>query len=598
MSKPQKNPSTIDKEGRRVMVPDTQPPVSKEKFESAGKMHWIHWLVVILSIVLTIAAWYFSKEQVSRNAEERFHREADQVVELVKERMNLYESALWSAVAMIDSKQSDISYPEWLKYSNSLHIDKVYPGINGIGVIFNIKPEQLAAHLHRERKWRPEYALHPQHAESEFWPITYIEPAQTNKKAIGLDMAFEANRYTGIKKARDTGIAQLTGRITLVQDSKKTPGFLFYAPFYKLGKKHDTVEGRREHIIGVAYAPFIMHKLLQGTLALNNRYVSITIDDDNELLYQDNGSSSEDNIDKNPLFNKRVNVDMYGREWVFQIDSNQNFRSTASNSQPYFILGGGVIIDTLLLALFVFLSRANRTALNFANQMKVNAAKLEKSNNDLERFAFIASHDLKSPLNAINKLVSWIEEDIGDDLPETSKKHLKLLRNRSARMAGLLDDLLEYARVGYFDHKPEWVNLKQVVDNSFELMDTPDLFSIEASGLEMSVPRVPFELVVRNMISNALKHHDRSTGKIEVTGKAQAHSYVLRIQDDGPGIPTRLQAKVMQMFQTLKSRDEVEGSGMGLALAVKIVQQYHGSLHIDSDGLRGTGIVISWPKPR
>jgi signal transduction histidine kinase len=223
---------------------------------------------------------------------------------------------------------------------------------------------------------------------------------------------------------------------------------------------------------------------------------------------------------------------------------------------------------------------------------------LEKSNNDLERFAFIASHDLKSPLNAINKLVSWIEEDIGDDLPETSKKHLKLLRNRSARMAGLLDDLLEYARVGYFDHKPEWVNLKQVVDNSFELMDTPDLFSIEASGLEMSVPRVPFELVVRNMISNALKHHDRSTGKIEVTGKAQAHSYVLRIQDDGPGIPTRLQAKVMQMFQTLKSRDEVEGSGMGLALAVKIVQQYHGSLHIDSDGLRGTGIVISWPKPR
>ena len=103
---------------------------------------------------------------------------------------------------------------------------------------------------------RANFTIHPSHNEQELWPITYIEPYITNKQAVGLDVAFEKNRYSGIKNARDTGLAQLTGPITLVQDAKQTPGFLFYAPFYKKGALRDSVSARREAIIGVSLCTF------------------------------------------------------------------------------------------------------------------------------------------------------------------------------------------------------------------------------------------------------------------------------------------------------------------------------------------------------
>ncbi len=335
-----------------------------------GTMHWYHWLVVSLSIVLTLGAWYISKEQLAQKVEERFLRESDRVVALVKERMELYENALWGSVALYDASDN-VSYDEWMTYSNSLHLDKTYPGINGIGVIYNVQPSDLEDYLARERGWRPEYKIHPQHSEPEYWPITYIEPAESNRKAIGLDMAFETNRYTAIKKARDTGEAQVTGPIVLVQDAKKTPGFLFYTPFYKNSRKPQTVEERREHIEGVIYAPFITYKLLQGTLAQSNRHVSLAIRDGDEILYDEHTGDSDIATDPNPLFKRKITMRMYGRTWVFDVWSNLSFRNTSSSAQPYMILIGGVVIDALLFGLFFFIARSNRLAIKYADKKTV-----------------------------------------------------------------------------------------------------------------------------------------------------------------------------------------------------------------------------------
>ena len=356
----------------------------EQKLASTSKMHFIHWLIIFLSVILTFSAWYYSQYQIKQKLEIKFEREAEQAVSLVKERMALYENALKSTVAHMDALSEDINVNQWKAYAKSLQIEVNYPGINGLGIIYNIQPEQLTQYLKQQKSLRPNYSLHPYHNEVEYWPITYIEPVALNQKAIGLDVAFEQNRYSSIKKARDTGKSELTAPITLVQDQKKTAGFLLYAPFYKGGIKPQDVKKRRENIIGVVYAPFIMENLMKGTLAESNRHVSLKISDKENLLFDDAADNNSIEIDKDPLFIKDIDMVLYGRTWTFSIQSNTNFEEHTTLDQSSIILIGGLIIDAFLLLLFLLLSKANRQALVYANQVTIalenKADHLEKSN--------------------------------------------------------------------------------------------------------------------------------------------------------------------------------------------------------------------------
>ena len=580
-----------------------QTPINGEqrtKLVNAGKMNFFHWLIVVISVALTFTAWHYTKSQLNEKLELKFQRYAEQTISLVQERMGLYANALWGGVAYIDAANIDIKHTDWLAYANSLKIDTTYPGINGIGIIYNVKASQLSHYMEDQLALRPNYTIHPAHNEPEYWPITYVEPAINNQKAIGLDMAFEVNRYTAIKKARDSGEANLTGPITLVQDAKQTPGFLFYTPFYKNGKKPESIAQRQALIIGVVYAPFIMKKLMLGTLAKQNRHVSIKISDSGKLLFDDNTEGVSSSFDPNPLFSKKVDIYFYGRVWTFEIQSNTDFRKEAAADQSFFILIGGLTIDAFLLALFIFLTRANRKALAYADKMTAvlqdKTKDLEKSNRDLEKFSYIASHDLKSPLNSIKQLANWIHEDCENVLPKESQNHLDMLMRRCERMMKLLNDLLAYARIDKTEFKKERVNLYDMNQDIISLIDIPIGFTCTAPNVEIDVPASPLEIVLRNLVSNSIKHHDKECGKISILYNANKDFHIITVEDDGPGIPQEFHDKVMHMFQTLKPRDKVEGSGMGLAMVKQIVEHYGGSVAIASNGTRGTKFIIKWKK--
>ena len=272
----------------------------RDSISRGSRLHSIHWGVLSLSLLLTLIAWHFSNEQIDNRVNAQFQREADQVVELVSERMRKYEDALWGGVSAIQAHGGDISFRDWRVFAEHLRIEVKYPGINGIGVVHQVPPDKLSSYLAEQRMGRPQYALHPKHNEAEYWPITCIEPVSTNAKAVGLDMAHETNRYTAAKKARDSGVAQLTGPIVLVQDAQQTPGFLFYAPFYR-GGVYDSLDDRRANITGLVYAPFVVNRLMAGTLEKERRHVGIRITDQDTVLY-DEHLATEDDYDPDPLF--------------------------------------------------------------------------------------------------------------------------------------------------------------------------------------------------------------------------------------------------------------------------------------------------------
>ncbi|MEN0037769.1 MAG: ATP-binding protein [Cellvibrio sp.] len=242
-------------------------------------------------------------------------------------------------------------------------------------------------------------------------------------------------------------------------------------------------------------------------------------------------------------------------------------------------------------------NKSNELLAQHQQELEKSNHRLAQTNKELETFAYVASHDLKSPLRGIAQLSSWIEEDLEEKEFTEVDKHTKMLRNRIHRMEKLLDDMLVFYRAGKIDGATTTIDLKHMATELFEIQNTKPGLKLELGD---NLPifdslSTPFEQILRNLFSNALKHHDKDEGVIRVEAASSATFYSISVIDDGPGIPEKFQERVFGMFQTLKPRDELEGSGMGLALIKKIVETYGGSISVYSAG-RGCRFTFTWPK--
>lgn len=226
-------------------------------------------------------------------------------------------------------------------------------------------------------------------------------------------------------------------------------------------------------------------------------------------------------------------------------------------------------------------------------------AELERSNRELDQFAYVASHDLKAPLRAIINLANWLAEDAADRLLPSSQEHLGKLRGRAHRMERLLDDLLTYSRIGRRDGAKEQVKIEALIQDVTYMLAPPPGFTITTRGElpTLLTPRPPLELIFRNLIGNAIKHHDRpEEGEVQIMVQDAGDFVEFAVRDNGPGIEPQYFERIFGMFQVLKPRDEVEGSGMGLAIVKKTVEYRGGQIRVTANAGAGITIYFTWPK--
>ncbi len=225
---------------------------------------------------------------------------------------------------------------------------------------------------------------------------------------------------------------------------------------------------------------------------------------------------------------------------------------------------------------------------------------LARRNQELKDFAYVASHDLKAPLRGVSQLATWISEDLAGQINEETGEHLHLMRVRISRMEKLLDDLLLYFRADNLGGSIECIDFAEMVRDVFELCCNNPSFSLELEGSFPLAPthKVALELVLRNLINNAIKHHDKASGHITVRALPSPDPayYLFEVADDGPGIAPEHRERVFAMFQTLRPRDEVEGSGMGLAVIKKTIESLGGSISLGDNQPRGAAFRFSWPR--
>lgn len=224
------------------------------------------------------------------------------------------------------------------------------------------------------------------------------------------------------------------------------------------------------------------------------------------------------------------------------------------------------------------------------------AAELERSNADLEEFAYVASHDLQAPLRAIGNLADFVAEDLEQEVPKPVLEHLEAMRSRVGQMQQLIDDLLAYSRAGRMATATRTVDTGALTRSVVTLIAPPDTMtvSIDSAMPEIVTERLPLEQVLRNLIGNAIKHHDRPDGTIRISARRAGDVWEFAVADDGPGIPESERSRVFQMFQQLESAGE--GTGIGLALVAKTVERAGGRVWVESAPGRGSVFRFTWPE--
>lgn len=242
-------------------------------------------------------------------------------------------------------------------------------------------------------------------------------------------------------------------------------------------------------------------------------------------------------------------------------------------------------------------SRADELA-QITAALAQTTASLEDRNSELDKFAYIVSHDLKAPLRAIANLSGWIEEDLEDQLTEDTRHQMNLLRSRVHRMETLIDGLLQYSRVGRMHNEIEQVNVEELLTDVIDSLAPPPDFSIKIMpGMPtFMTERLPLEQVFANLISNGIKHNRQPNGQIMISVQDLPNFYEFAITDNGPGIAPEFHEKVFVIFQTLESRDKVENTGVGLAIVKKIIEDKGGTITVESQLGKGATFRFIWLK--
>ena len=453
--------------------------------------------------------------------------------------------------------------------------------------------------------------------------VRWIVPGRGNEAVSDLHRAVLGRHRKVLEAARDRRRVQVARSFNLGQGNA---GFLICVPLVKSG-------GFDGLIGGIVSVPELLDTILMEHISFG---YSFAVRDERGEIYRP-FLASDAHFSR---WGQEIEIPFHGVAWRLRIWPSPKLLARVRSSFPDKALAAGLLLS-FLFALSVHLAQtARRRAIDVEStnkqlkfqitqrehaeeQLKIlnetleqrvtrrttalqasqadlgrQAIELSRSNEELEKFAYVASHDLKAPLRAIDNLTSWIEEDLGDVLEGDTRRNMDLLRGRVSRMERLLDDLLTYSRAGRVRSNVERVDTRALVQDVTELLNPPEGFRVDVEpGLPtLETEKAPLEQVFRNLIGNAIKHHNRPDGRVTVAVEDTGGFHDFVISDDGPGIPEKFHEKIFGMFQTLQSRDKVEGSGMGLALVKKIVERYGGRIRVESQEGQGTRFFFTWSK--
>ena len=232
-------------------------------------------------------------------------------------------------------------------------------------------------------------------------------------------------------------------------------------------------------------------------------------------------------------------------------------------------------------------------------QLRQAAEELARSNNDLQQFAYVVSHDLQEPLRTISGFLGLLERKLHDGPDAEVREYMQYIVEGGQRMRQMIADLLAYSRVGAKDVKTETVALRQPLDRALEMLRG----AIDESAAAIRVEDLPtvrlnpgqWTQVFQNLIGNAIKFRSDRPPEIQVGAKRDGKFWLVWVKDNGIGISPEHREQVFEVFQRLHTRQKYPGTGIGLAICKKVVERHGGRIWVESEPGQGAAFYFSIP---
>lgn len=605
--------------------------------ENPGAMRLIHhpataWVIFVFSLVLTSIAWYISERAIDNVAMGRFLINAEEITKKIEERLKIYETGLLGGAALFHASQS-INRTEWERYVSNIRLKENYPGIRGLGFAKMILPSELDQHVATVRKEGfPEYSVWPPGDREIYSSIIYLEPFDwRNQRAFGFDMFSEPVRREAMEHARDTGEPSVTGRVTLVQETKDDIqyGFLMYVPIYHNGWQTLTVEERRVAHVGFVYSPFRIKDFMQGILGSAHETIHIELYDGakpsfDTLLFNSVQSNSLEALEtkNNQTFATLKTLPMRQRTWSLYIYDSQGYIDGYEAIQPAIVFTGGIIIDLLVFIIIISSGRQKRRLETIAGKLadrasesekglrvaldQANAANMAKSN-----FLANMSHEIRTPMSGV---IGMTDVLLNTPLSVDQKRMTRLIHESANVQLSILNDILDFSKIeaGKLDLVPEPFSLRELINKTCAVHNsTANAKDVTlTSQIEQSIPSflhgdtLRVRQILSNLITNAIKFSSDSErqGKVAVSARlvdieGERIWIEFAVQDNGIGMNSETQQRIFKPFiQADESTTKrFGGTGLGLVISMRLTEMMGGSLEVESSPGQGSIFTVRLP---
>ncbi len=575
---------------------------------------WPAWALFVVSVLMTVFASIQVKQRIEAEAIRQVGFAYDQATLRIQERLTTYAQILRGGAGLFATSDT-VTRSAWRAYVEKLHTDEAVPGVQGIGFAQVIPAGQLDAHINRIRsEGFPDYTVRPPDQRAFMTAIIYLEPfRERNLRAFGYDMFSESVRRAAMEQARDSGSASLSGKVELVQETATDvqAGTLMYVPIYRNGAAVGSVAERRAALVGWAYSPYRMNDLMSGILrhwgAEEGHAIDLQVYDGGDvvpsaLLFDSKPTHS---IDVHSLFYQQRRLDFNGRQWRLVFEHNVTAASL-NYANAWFVLLGGMVVSGLLLGLMLSVINTRTTAERIAEDLVAkivereaslqrHAEALTRTNAELTRLGVVMAHHFQEPTRRLTSFAQRLANKSALATDADSRQSLEFIDQQARRLSELVRDVQRYLALDYTK-----VGAGETADSGAALRQSIAAAEMAAADADISL-REPLptvrqaEKLLRELFAilfdNALRYrHPERPLRVEVSATVTGDRAVFRFADNGSGIAPEYRTQVFELFTRLVP-NSVPGTGMGLALVRKIVQQTDGDVHVE-DGIDGGACII------